>query len=69
MYESVRQGLPRFFVVGVFAGILGVAACFEYPARLATGILLTGVGLALMGSGGVALWNDLRAMPPPAEGA
>lgn len=60
MYVSVRQGLPRFLVVGVFSALLGVAVCIEYPPRLATEIWLAGVACALLCSGGITLSAYLR---------
>jgi hypothetical protein len=53
-------------VVGVFAIILGVAVCIEYPPRLALAIFIIGVGNAFLCSGGVTLWNYLRTAPPSA---
>lgn len=67
VYVTVRHGLPRFLVVGVFALALGVAVSIEYPPRLATVSWLAGVGCALLCSGGVALWNYLRTPPPSAD--
>ena len=67
VYVSVRQGLPRFLVVGVLSIILGAAVCIKYPMPLATSIWLAGVGCALLCSGGVALWNYLRTAPPAAD--
>lgn len=67
IYISVRQGLPRFLVVGVLSILLGVAVCIEYPPRLATAIWLVGLACALLCSGGITLWNYLRTAPLAAE--
>ena len=65
VYVGVRQGLPRFYLVGAVAIILGVAMSIEYPLRLATVIYLAGIGCALLSSGGFTLWKYLRPGPPP----
>jgi hypothetical protein len=66
-YVRVRHGLPRFLVVGVFALILGVAVCIEFPPRLAFAIFIIGVGSAFLCSGGMTLRNYLRTAPPSAD--
>jgi hypothetical protein len=72
VYVYVRQGLGRFFVVGVLALILGVAVSIEYPPSeyppsLAFGIYVVGVGVMCLCSGGAALRNYLRTAPPSAD--
>jgi hypothetical protein len=67
VYVSVRQGLPRYLVVGLLSIILGVAVSIEYPLRLGTAIWLAGLGCASLCSGGVALWNYVRTAPPSAD--
>lgn len=66
VYVGVRQGLPRFLMVGVVAIVLGIAVSTEYPLRLAAAIFLAGCGGALLCSGGVTLWKYLRPGPPSA---
>jgi hypothetical protein len=64
VYVSVRQGLPRYLVVGLLSFVLGVAVSIEYPLKLAMAIWLAGNGCAWLCSGGVALWNFVRTTPP-----
>ena len=67
VYVWVRQNLPRFLVLGVLSIMLGVAVSIECPLKLAMAIWLAGVGCAWMLSGGVALWNYVRATSPSAD--
>ena len=66
VYVWVRQGLPRYLVVGLFSTILGIAVSNEYPLKLAMAIWLAGNGCAWLCSGGVALWNFVRSTSPSA---
>lgn len=67
VYVYARQGLGRFFVVGVLAMILGIAVSIEYPPSLAFGIFVVGVGCMCLCSGGVTLRNYLRTAPTSAD--
>lgn len=66
-YVSVRQGLRRFLVVGVFAMLLGVAVSIAYPPSLAWAIYIIGFGSASLCSGGVTMRNYLRTAPASAD--
>jgi hypothetical protein len=67
VYLSVRYGLRRSLVVGIFSMILGVAVSIEYPLKLALTIWCTGFGCANLCSGGVALLTYLRTTSPAAN--
>jgi uncharacterized membrane protein HdeD (DUF308 family) len=67
VYVWVRQGLPRFLVLGVLSIVLGVAVSNEYPLKLAMAIWLAGNGCAWLCSGGLTLWNYVRTTPPSAD--
>jgi hypothetical protein len=66
-YVSVRQGLPRFFALGVFSIILGVAGSIEFQPKLAMAVWLAGVGCGWLCSGGVTLWKYIRTTQPSAH--
>jgi uncharacterized membrane protein HdeD (DUF308 family) len=66
VYVWVRQGLPRYLVVGLLSITIGVAVSNEYPMKLAMAIWLAGNGCAWLCSGGVALWNFVRSTPTSA---
>ena len=60
----VGQGLVRFYVVGAFAAILGIAlAAIAMPEEPGTGIFYGLLGVALIISGGVTLVRYLRQNP------
>jgi hypothetical protein len=64
----IGQGLIRFYVVGGFTTLLGIAlAAVGMPEEPGNAIFYGLLGLALMLSGGVTLWRYLRHNPPPEE--
>jgi hypothetical protein len=67
LYVSMRYGLRRALVVGMFSLILGVVVSIEYPPDLAPTIWCTGFGCANLCSGGVALLRYLKTPPLPAN--
>ena len=67
VYVSMRYGLRRALVVGIFSITLGVVVSIEYPLVLALTIWCTGFGCANLCSGGVALLSYLKTPPLPAN--
>jgi hypothetical protein len=67
VYVSMRYGVRRALVVGIFSMILGVVVSIEYPLVLALTIWCTGFGCANLCSGGVALLGYLKTPPLPAN--
>jgi hypothetical protein len=67
VYVSMRYGLRRALVVGIFSMILGVVVSIEYPLDVAVTILCTGFGCANLCSGGVALLSYVKTPPLPAN--
>jgi len=63
VYVTVRYGLLRFLIVGLFALILSFVVSIEYAPRLSITIWLAGVGCAWLCSGSIAIWNYIRAVP------
>lgn len=66
-YVSMRYGLRRALVVGIFSIILGVVVSMECPLKLALTIWCAGFGCANLCSGGVALLTYLRTTPSVAN--
>lgn len=67
IYVSVRQGLPRFLILGAISIILGVSVSFEYPLKLAMAIWEAGVGCAWICSGAVTFWRYVQTAPSSGE--
>jgi hypothetical protein len=63
VYVTMRYGLPRFLIVGVFSVALGVAVGIEHPLKLGAAIWLAGVGCAWLCSGGLTLKQYVRIAP------
>jgi hypothetical protein len=63
VYVSMRYGVRRSLVVGIFSMILGIVVSIEYPLVLALTIWCTGFGCANLCSGGVALLSYLKTPP------
>ena len=67
IYLSMRYGLRRSLVVGIFPMILGVVVSIEFPCVSALTILIAGFGCANLCSGGLALLSYLRILPRAAS--
>jgi hypothetical protein len=67
VYVSIRYGLRRTLVVGIFSMILGVVVSIEYSLHLALTICCASFGCANLCSGGAALLSYLKTPPLPAN--
>jgi len=64
----IGQGLIRFYVVGGFTALLGIAlAAVAMPEEPGNAVFYGLLGLALVISGGITLWRYLRQNPRPEE--
>jgi hypothetical protein len=64
----IGQGLIRFYVVGGFTALLGIAlAAAALPEEPGSAIFYGLLGLALVTSGGITLWRYLQQNPLPEE--